>query len=136
MSLVSRVFSIFRSYLNLRPEINPSSTGSYDEEYRRRERRWDQQANDSTQASNFSRNSRTDYDPELAKYYANLEVPYGSDLPTVRQAWKGLLRKYHPDLHSNDPEKQQIANQLVQELNHAYEVLEGRLQSKDKFANK
>lgn len=66
-------------------------------------------------------------DPELARYYANLEVPYGSDLATVRRAWKQLLRKYHPDLHSNDPEKVRIANELVQGLNQAYEALERRL---------
>ena len=66
-------------------------------------------------------------DPELSRYYANLEVPYGSDLETVRKAWKTLLRKYHPDLHSGDPDKARVANELVQGLNHAYEQLEIRL---------
>ena len=64
-----------------------------------------------------------DVDPRLAEYYANLEAPYASDLATVRKAWKRLMRKYHPDLHSSDPAKQKTATELVKKLNHAYEQL-------------
>ncbi len=67
-------------------------------------------------------------DPVLAQYYANLEVPYGSDIRTVRSGWKKLLKRYHPDLHSDSPEKQQIAEELVKQLNHAYRELEKRLE--------
>lgn len=67
-------------------------------------------------------------DPRLAEYYANLETPYASDLATVRTAWKRLMRKYHPDLHSSDPAKQQIATELVKQLNHAYEQLRQNLE--------
>lgn len=63
-------------------------------------------------------------DPRIAGYYANLEVPYGADIETVRKAWKRLLRTYHPDLHSSDPEKVRIANQIVQGLNKAHDELE------------
>jgi DnaJ-domain-containing protein 1 len=79
------------------------------------------------QASQSPPHADSDFDPDLAGYYENLEVPYGSDLETVRQAWKNLLRKYHPDLHSNDPEKRRIATELTQGLNRAYEELERRL---------
>ena len=68
-------------------------------------------------------------DPELAGYYANLEVPYGADLDAIRQARNRLMRKYHPDLHSGDPEKQRIATELVKGLNLAYEKLQERLRS-------
>ena len=70
-----------------------------------------------------------DIDPELAELYSNLEVPYGSNLATVRKAWKRLLRKYHPDLHSKDPEKRKIADELALRLNGAYERLHKRLES-------
>ena len=66
-------------------------------------------------------------DEEMARFYANLEVPYGSDRETVKLAWKNLLRKYHPDLHSSDPDKQQVATELVKGLNQAYEQLSRRL---------
>ncbi len=68
-------------------------------------------------------------DPELAGYYANLEVPYGADLETVRTSWKRLLAKYHPDLHSSDPQKQHVATELTKGLNTAYKALEKRLKS-------
>ncbi|RMH86233.1 MAG: hypothetical protein D6681_15885, partial [Calditrichaeota bacterium] len=58
-------------------------------------------------------------DPRLAEYYANLEVPYGSDLPTVRRAWRNLLRRYHPDRFPDDPQRQALANELIKQLNHA-----------------
>lgn len=72
---------------------------------------------------------RGKHDPELARYYANLEVPYGSDLATVERAWKRLLRRYHPDRHATDQERQVIANDLVKELNRAYAELKRRLET-------
>ena len=68
-------------------------------------------------------------DPELAEFYSNLEVPFGSPLATVRKAWIRLLRKYHPDLHSKDVEKRKIADELTRRLNGAYERLRKRSQS-------
>ncbi len=67
-------------------------------------------------------------DPELAGYYSNLEVPYGADLETVRAAWRRLVRRYHPDLHGADPERQRVATELLKGLNHAFEQLEKRLE--------
>lgn len=66
-------------------------------------------------------------DPELARYYSNLEAPYGADLETVRASWRRLVRRYHPDLHGTDPEKQRVATELVKGLNHAFEQLRRRL---------
>ena len=63
-------------------------------------------------------------DPVLAGYYANLELPYGADLGAVKAAWKGLMKKYHPDRHSQDPEKRRVANELCAELTRAYQELE------------
>ena len=69
-------------------------------------------------------------DPELAGLYANLEVPYGSDLETVKAAWKRLAKKYHPDLHGSDPERQKVATELVKGLNRAFAELRRRLKTK------
>ena len=49
-------------------------------------------------------------DPQLTDLYSNLAVPSGSNLATVRKAWKRLLREYHPDLHSKDPEERTLMN--------------------------
>ena len=58
-----------------------------------------------------------------AKYYANLEIPVGSNQTIIKNAWKKQLKKYHPDLHCSDPEKQKIAENLTRQLNEAYRIL-------------
>jgi DnaJ-domain-containing protein 1 len=73
-----------------------------------------------TQQKTTQAERKKSVDPKLAQYYANLEVPYGSDLETVKNAWKKLLKKYHPDRHSTDPEKKQASTILTQNLNEAY----------------
>jgi DnaJ-domain-containing protein 1 len=60
----------------------------------------------------------------LAKYYANLEIPVGSDRDTIKAAWKTQMKKYHPDLHGSDPKKKQIAEELTRQLNEAYRILD------------
>jgi hypothetical protein len=75
------------------------------------------------------------YDPVLAEYYANLELPYGADLEMVRKAWKKMVRKYHPDLHCADPEKRQLANELSQGLNRAYEEIRKSLEDVETIKN-
>lgn len=70
------------------------------------------------------------YRPDWAQYYANLEVPYGADLATVRSAWKRMMKKYHPDLHSKDPEKYRTATLLTQRLTEAYQELEKALKGR------
>lgn len=60
---------------------------------------------------------------EIARYYANLELPVGSSADEVRAAYKRLMRRYHPDRHHADDEKAKVATQLAQELRVAYESL-------------
>lgn len=64
---------------------------------------------------------------QVDQWYAALEVPPGSDLATVQKAWKNLLRKYHPDMHSGDPEQARIAHEVSQQLNQAYKGLKAHL---------
>jgi DnaJ-domain-containing protein 1 len=77
--------------------------------------------------------NRHQVDHRLAGYYANLEIPFGSDLEDVRQAWKRQLKKYHPDLHAKNPEKRQMANELTAELTRAYREIERVLSKKEKL---
>ena len=66
----------------------------------------------------------------LAKYYANLEIPVGSDRATIKNAWKTQMKKYHPDLHGSDPKKKQIAEELTRQLNQAYRTLDSAFSKK------
>ena len=62
-------------------------------------------------------------DARLARLYAQLEAPYGADLQTVRKCYRAMMRKYHPDMHSQNPDKQRIATELSQRLTMAYNDL-------------
>lgn len=124
MSLFSRIRRIIQANLSFHREDKIEIDESVYEEMGRSHREHTAKQNATAGKSGIA------VDPELARFYANLEVPYGSDLETVTKSWKRLLRQYHPDMHSDDPEKQQIANQLVQELNRSYEELKKRLAKK------
>jgi DnaJ-domain-containing protein 1 len=65
----------------------------------------------------------------IRDYYANLEVPFGSDLDTVKESYRRLMRKYHPDKHAHDPNAEALATELTQELTKAYQAIESYLQT-------
>ena len=123
MHLLSRMFKIFRANLHFRWQDRQNDDAFY---------HWSFGETSSGGATGrpHSHRGTAAIDPVLAGYYANLEVPYGSDLAAVRKAWKRLVSQYHPDLHSNDPDKRRIANELTQGLNRAYEELKKRLEEK------
>lgn len=56
-------------------------------------------------------------------YYANLELPIGASSAEVKASYRRLMRRYHPDLHHDDRDKQAVATRLTQELRIAYEEL-------------
>lgn len=61
--------------------------------------------------------------PEIRRFYANLELPLGATAEEVKAAYRRLMRRYHPDKHSKDPERARAANRLAHELRQAYEGL-------------
>jgi DnaJ-domain-containing protein 1 len=73
------------------------------------------------------RRASSDDASAVRQAYRNLEVPAGSNFETVRRAYRTLMRKYHPDLHTATPEKQKTANEITQKLTDAYKLLEKKL---------
>ena len=61
---------------------------------------------------------------DVREYYANLECDYGADMDTVKESYRRLMRKYHPDKFANDPEMEALATNLSQELTRAYQAVE------------
>lgn len=53
--------------------------------------------------------------------YANLEVPFGSDIETVRRSYKRLVLHYHPDRHAGNPEKLRVATEITKKINESFE---------------
>jgi len=65
-------------------------------------------------------------DESLRKDFANLEVPFGSDIETVRRSYKALVLKYHPDKFAGDPEKQRVALEITKKINQSFERIRSR----------
>lgn len=59
-----------------------------------------------------------------AEYYANLELPIGAPYRDIKQAYRMLMRKYHPDLHSLIANKSEIADKITKQLNEAMRYFE------------
>ncbi len=106
MSITKRLYNILKSYIKL----DKIDSKSYNSDFNN---------SDDFTSETFIDNK----DKEIRKYYANLEIPYASNIETVTRAWKRLLKKYHPDLHSTDPDKLILAQELTKGINHAYEKI-------------
>jgi hypothetical protein len=65
-------------------------------------------------------------DESLRQDYANLEVPFGSDIETVKTSYKALMLKYHPDKHGGDPQAQKIALEITKKINESFERIRAR----------
>lgn len=57
------------------------------------------------------------------RWYKTLEVAPGSDLKTVRRAYRKALLRYHPDKFANEPEKLKAATEITRRLTEAYNGL-------------
>ena len=69
-------------------------------------------------------------DKKIAGYYKQFNLKYGAPFPEVKAAFRKMMRKYHPDMHSQSPGKQKAAAELTRKLNIAYDALERHLGEK------
>ena len=106
MSLFGRIKNIIKSNINHKEEDVQIDINSYEDLY----------YSDSKVELNEDSTDK--------KYYKILELEYGSDFNSIRKAYKRLLKKYHPDLYQNKPEKQKIAQKVTREINEAYTYFE------------
>ncbi|MDR1142658.1 MAG: J domain-containing protein [Spirochaetaceae bacterium] len=60
---------------------------------------------------------------ELRPDFAELGVPFGASAASCKSAYKDLLKKYHPDRHS-DPESVQKATEKSARINAAWDRIE------------
>ncbi|MFP4363879.1 MAG: J domain-containing protein [Spirochaetia bacterium] len=58
---------------------------------------------------------------ELAQDYKNLEVSFGTNFDEVRKSYKVLIRKYHPDRFSNDPDRLKAATEIAKKINYSFQ---------------
>src|SRR5262249_6677391 len=58
-----------------------------------------------------------------AEAYRTLDLKPGADLGTVRQAYRVLVKVWHPDRFGNDPKLQAISDEKLKDINASYETL-------------
>jgi molecular chaperone DnaJ len=61
----------------------------------------------------------------MKDYYIILEIEFGTDIPTVKKAYRKLALKYHPDKN-----KAPNASAMFIKITEAYEVLNNEIKKK------
>ena len=67
--------------------------------------------------------------------YSVLGVPRNSSIETVKDAYRELARKYHPDNYSDDDPLKSLATEKMQEINAAYEDILANFNAEASRAN-
>ena len=107
MNLFKRIENIIKSNINHKEEDINIDINSYEDIY-----------------YNDSKIITDEENPLEKKYYKILELEYGSDFSSIKKAYKRLLKKYHPDLFQNKPEKLKSAQEVTRQINEAYTYFE------------
>ena len=73
---------------------------------------------------------------DIVQAQAILGVTHGAPLPVVREAWKTLSKRYHPDNQIPGSNMHQHALEMQKEINHAYDVLKTHLSQSPQVTDK
>ncbi len=69
-------------------------------------------------------------DAQVAEWYRVLDLSVGADLSQIKTSYRQLMRKYHPDMHAGNPQKQKAATELSMRVTAAYNGLVAHLEKK------
>ncbi len=69
-------------------------------------------------------------DAQVAEWYRVLDLSVGADLSQIKSSYRQLMRKYHPDMHAGNPQKQKAATELSMRVTAAYNGLLSHLEKK------
>jgi DnaJ-domain-containing protein 1 len=69
-------------------------------------------------------------DAQLAEWYRVLDLQPGADMAQIKASYRQLMRKYHPDMHAGNPQKQKAANELSMRVTTAYNGLVAQIDRK------
>ncbi len=85
-------------------------------------------------SSSSSSNSRPPrpgtHDAQVAEWYRVLDLSVGADMSQIKTSYRQLMRKYHPDMHAGNPQKQKAATELSMRVTAAYNGLVAHLEKK------
>ena len=69
-------------------------------------------------------------DAQVAEWYRVLDLSVGADMSQIKSAYRQAMRKYHPDMHAGNPQKQKAATELSMRVTAAYNGLVAHLEKK------
>ncbi len=69
-------------------------------------------------------------DAQLAEWYRQLDLSPGAEMSQIKTSYRQLMRKYHPDMHAGNPQRQKAATELSMRVTAAYNGLVAHLEKK------
>jgi DnaJ-domain-containing protein 1 len=69
-------------------------------------------------------------DAQVADWYRQLDLQPGADMSQIKTSYRQLMRKYHPDMHAGNPQRQKAATELSMRVTAAYNGLVSHLEAK------
>ncbi len=96
---------------------------------------WTSSAGPSSSSSTHSSGSARPPRPgsteaHLAEWYRVLDLQPGADMAQIKSSYRQLMRKYHPDMHAGNPQKQKAATELSMRVTTAYNGLVAHIDKK------
>lgn len=67
---------------------------------------------------------------QLLEWYRVLDLQVGADMAQIKTSYRQMMRKYHPDMHAGNPQKQKAATELSMRVTTAYNGLVTHLEKK------
>ena len=67
---------------------------------------------------------------QLADWYRVLDLSPGADMAQIKTSYRQMMRKYHPDMHAGNPQKQKAATELSMRVTSAYNGLVSHIDKK------
>lgn len=67
---------------------------------------------------------------QVLEWYRVLDLQVGADMAQIKTSYRRLMRKYHPDMHAGNPQKQKAATELSMRVTTAYNGLVAHLEKK------
>jgi DnaJ-domain-containing protein 1 len=116
MSLFGRLGKIVRSQVGSLREEKFKSDSSYTNERTRYK----------NSSEEYSPPTTDTADSKEQEYLANLELDHFTSMDEVKKAHRRMMKKYHPDLHAGDKDKEAYAEKICSQLNVAYDYFEDK----------
>lgn len=69
-------------------------------------------------------------DAQVADWYRQLDLQPGAEMSQIKSSYRQLMRKYHPDMHAGNPQRQKAATELSMRVTAAYNGLVAHLEKK------